>query len=173
VGKTYPREWIPHVNLANDYLQMGFFDEAVEESTAALRVAPHSALGYVNLSFAYQGLNRCQDSRAAWEQLISDGEDNELAYSHLYVLAIAQGDQSAIQKYLESWKKKSKANTPSFQIGQASVAVFSGKLRTARELTEVARQSSEAVGLKQNVGLVMALARGSLGSTDGKSETRW
>ena len=161
------------MNLANDYLQMGFFDEAVEESTAALRVAPHSALGYVNLSFAYQGLNRCQDSRAAWEQLILDGQDNELTYSHLYVLAIAQGDQAAMQRYLDAWKKKSKANTPSFQIGQASVAVFSGKLRTARELTEVARQSSEAVGLKQNVGLVMALARGSLGSTDGKSETRW
>ncbi|PYV75380.1 MAG: hypothetical protein DMG97_06515, partial [Acidobacteria bacterium] len=156
-AKTYPREWIPHVNLANDYLVIGFFDEAVEESTAALRIAPHSALGYVNLSGAYQGLNRWQDSRAAWEQLISDGEDNELTYSHLYVLAIAQGDQAAMQRYLEAWKKKSKANTQSFQIGQASVAVFSGKLRTARELTDLARQSSEAVGLKQNVGLVMAL----------------
>ncbi len=156
-AKTYPREWIPHVNLANDYLVIGFFDEAVEESTAALRVAPHSALGYVNLSFAYQGLNRWQDSRAAWEQLISDGEDNELTYSRLYMLAIAQGDQAAMRRYLESWKNKSKANTPSFQIGQASVAAFSGKLRTARELTEMSRQSSEAAGLKQNVGLVMAL----------------
>src|SRR5207245_8829248 len=124
-AKTYPREWIPHVNLANDYLQIGFFDEAVEESTAALRIAPHSALGYVNLSGAYQGLNRWQDSRAAWEQLISDGEDNELTYSHLYVLAIAQGDQEAMQGYLEGRNKKSQANPQALHIGQRAAARFS------------------------------------------------
>jgi eukaryotic-like serine/threonine-protein kinase len=156
-GKTYPRESLPHSNLAYFYNVCGFFDKGLEESTAALRVVPHSALGYVNLARADLGLNRWREARAALERLIADGEDDFKVYSMLYLVAFTQGDLAAMQKYLDLGKHKAEeGDKPFFQLSQARAASFYGKLRMARELSESARQTAEAVGFKQNVGAMAA-----------------
>jgi tetratricopeptide (TPR) repeat protein len=157
-AKTYPREWLPHDSLATNYNIIGLFEKALEESNAAVRVAPNSVFGYGNRALAYQGLNRWQESRAAREQHLAIGKDDSETYSRLYMLAFAQGDQAAMQKYLAIAKKKlQEGDIPGFQFSQAEVAVFSGKLRTARELAARAEQSAEEGGLKQNVGAIVAL----------------
>jgi eukaryotic-like serine/threonine-protein kinase len=63
-AKTYPREWLPHNNLAYNYNVCGFFDKGLEEATAVKRVAPHSALGKINLAMAYRGMNRLREAQA-------------------------------------------------------------------------------------------------------------
>jgi eukaryotic-like serine/threonine-protein kinase len=158
-AKTYPREWLPHDSLAANYNIIGLFDKAMEESTAAMRVAPHSVFGYGNLALAYQGLNRWQESRATLEQLIANGADDSTVYSCLYMVAFAQGDQAAMHKYLDiASKKLQEDDAPAFQFSQAEMAAFYGQLRTARELSERAAESAERVGFKQNAGAMVARA---------------
>src|SRR5215469_5521599 len=141
---------IPHSSLAIDNSLIGSYETALEESKAVIRLAPHSAFGYGNLALAHQGLNHWKESRSALEQLVTIGAESQ-AYCGLFVEAFAQGDQPAMQKYLEVGDKKIQASDmPTFQFNQAGVATFEGKLRTARELVDTAVRSADQVGLKQN-----------------------
>jgi eukaryotic-like serine/threonine-protein kinase len=155
-AKTYPREPIPHASLATDYSLIGSYETALEESKAVIRLAPRSAFGYGNLALAHQGLNHWKESRSALEQLITTGAESQAYYS-LFVAAFAQGDQPAMQKYLEVGDKKVQArDMPAFQFNQAGVAAFEGKLRTARELVDAAVRSANRFGLKQNQPAMLA-----------------
>jgi len=155
-AKTYPREWIPHASLAIDHCLTGSYDIALEESNALIRVDPQCPAGYWNLAIAEQGLNQWNESRSALEHLISIGAESQ-AYYRLFEIAVAEGDQSAMQKYLElAAKTVRESDMPAFQFNQASVAVFQGHLRTARELVQAAVRSADRVGLKQNQPAMLA-----------------
>lgn len=156
-AKTYPREWLPHASLATNYDIVGFFDKALEESTAMVRLAPHSAFPYANIALAYQGLNRWHESRLALERLITNSDDGFFVYSRLFMAAFAEGDKVAMQKYLHlTIDNLPKADTPRFEFSQAEIAAFHGRLRSARELTESAIRSAEQDGLKQNAAAMVA-----------------
>jgi eukaryotic-like serine/threonine-protein kinase len=155
-AKTYPRESIPHASLATDYSLIGSYETAVEESKAVIRLAPGSTFGYANLALAHQGLNHWRESRSALEELITIGAESR-AYCWLFAVAFAQGDQPAMQKYLEVGDKKVQASDMhTFQFNQAGVAAFEGKLRTARELVNTAVRAADQVGLKQNQPAMLA-----------------
>jgi DNA-binding winged helix-turn-helix (wHTH) protein/tetratricopeptide (TPR) repeat protein len=155
-AKTYPREWIPHASLAIDHSLIGSYDIALEESEAVIRVAPQHPAGYGNLAIAEQGLNHWAESRSALDRLISTGAESQ-AYCSLFALAFAQGDRSAMQKFLEIGAKKvQESDVPTFQFNQAGVAAFEGRLRTARDLVDAAVRSADRVGLKQNQPAMLA-----------------
>ena len=155
-AKTYPRESIPHASLATDYSLIGSYERALEESNAVIRLAPHSTFGYGNLALAQQGLNHWSDARVAMEQLITIGDESQ-AYSCLFTLAFAQGDQPAMEKYLEIGSKKiQESDMPTFLFNQATLAAFQGQLRNARELVDAAVRSADRVGLKQNQPAMLA-----------------
>jgi DNA-binding winged helix-turn-helix (wHTH) protein/tetratricopeptide (TPR) repeat protein len=155
-AKTFPRESIPHSSLATDYSLIGSYDRALEESKAVIHAAPRSAFGYGNLAMAEQGLNHWKESRSALTQLTTIGGESQ-AYCWLFVVAFAQGDQPAMQKYMELGAKKvQESDMPAFQFNQAGVAAFQGYLRTARELVQAAVRSADRVGLKQNQPAMLA-----------------
>lgn len=155
-ARTFPRESIPHSSLAVDYSLIGSYDNALDESNAVIRLAPRSAFGYGNLAIAEQGLNHWNASRSALERLISIGDESQ-AYCWLFEVAFAQGDQLAMQKYLEIGNSKVKASDrPIFQFNQAEVAAYQVKVRTARELVDSAVRSAHQVGLKQSQPAMLA-----------------
>jgi len=150
LAKTYPRESIPHLSLATDYSLIGEFDRAREEALLSISVAPYSAIGYGSLAIAYQGLNRWKESRAALEQAAALGGDSQ-AYTWLFVLAFAEGDEPGEKNYLEAASKKVQpSDRPAFQFNQGEAATFQGKLDMARESVEAAAQAARQMGLKQN-----------------------
>jgi eukaryotic-like serine/threonine-protein kinase len=156
-AKTYPREWFPHVSLAFDYAVIGSFGKALEESLAAVRVAPHSLYGQFSVAAAYLGLNRWQESRAGLEALIAQGREDFGVYCLLYQGALIQGDEAAMQNYLQAaMQKLEEGHTKDLRFMQAEVGAFHGQLRMARELSERAVQAAEAINFEQNVGTMLA-----------------
>jgi len=170
----YPRESFPHNSLAYHYNVIGVFDKALEESTIAVRVAPHSASGHLSLASAYFGMNRWQESRTALQPVIIQGEGDFATYCFLYVAALAQGDEAAMHTYLEGAKLRlQEGEAARLQFTQAEVAAFHGKFRIARELSERSTQAAEQVGLKQNVGAMagqQALWEAEIGNRQAASE---
>jgi len=155
-AKTYPREAIPHASLATNYNLIGSYETAIEESKAAIRIAPRATFGYGNLAIAERGLNHWNESRLNFEHLIAMGSDSE-AYASLLAVAFAQGDQAATQKYLGlAAGRIQESDTPAFQFNQAEMAAFQGKLRTAREFVDAAVRSADRIGLKQNQSSMLA-----------------
>jgi eukaryotic-like serine/threonine-protein kinase len=156
-ARTYPREWFPHVSLAFDYGVIGSFDQALEESEAAVRVDPRSAYGSTAVAGAYLGLNRWKEAKAALEPLIARGENGFYPYCFLYMSALAEGDQQAMQQYLEAAKRKLRdSDKKDFQLMQSAVAAFYGQFRTMRQFSDAAQQIAETAGFKQNVASILA-----------------
>jgi eukaryotic-like serine/threonine-protein kinase len=156
-AKTYPREWFPHISLAFDYAVIGSFDKALEESSAAVRVAPHSLYGQLGVAQAYLGMNRWHEATAALEPLIAQEREDFAPYCLLYQGALAQGDQTSMRKYLDAAKQKlQEGHAKDLQFMQAEVAAFHGQSRMARELSERAIQAAEAIDFKQNIATIMA-----------------
>jgi tetratricopeptide (TPR) repeat protein len=92
----------------------------------------------------------------ALEHLISIGAESQ-AYYRLFEIAVVEGDQPAMQKYLKLGAKTVReSDMPAFQFNQASEAVFQGHLRTARELVQAAVRSADRIGLKQNQPAMLA-----------------
>src|SRR5271157_703034 len=62
--QTYPRDSIPFNNLGSIYLQLGQFDNALENTRRAVVIDPEMLSGYLNVAMAYAGLNRVEEARA-------------------------------------------------------------------------------------------------------------
>jgi tetratricopeptide (TPR) repeat protein len=63
-AQTYPRDLIPHNNLALRYAGIGQYEKAVEEARQAILINPASANPYTNLLGAYFRLGRVDESKA-------------------------------------------------------------------------------------------------------------
>jgi eukaryotic-like serine/threonine-protein kinase len=154
----YPRERLPHDNLASYFNTTGAFDKALEESSTAVRIAPHSSSGYVNLASAYFGLNRWQESRAALEPIIARGQGDFAMYCFLYVAAWAQNDRTGMQRYLDSAQKSlSEGEMTRLQFTRAEEAASYGEFRTAHEMDERSEQIASELGLNQSAGAMAGL----------------
>jgi eukaryotic-like serine/threonine-protein kinase len=154
----YPRERLPHDNLASYYNTIGVFDKAMEESRAAVRLAPNSASGYVNLAGAYFGLNHWQESRAALEPVIARGQGDFALYCFLYVAAVAQNDQQALQNYLVAAEKNlSEGDMARFDFTRAEEMASHGRFRTAHEMDVSSEQIASELSLNQNAGAMAGL----------------
>lgn len=154
----YPREHLPHDNLALYYNTIGAFDKALEESNSAVRIAPHSSFGYVNLASAYFGLNRWQESRAALEPVIARGQGDFAMYCFLYVAAWAQNDPAGMQSYLDAAQKSlPEGEMTRLEFTRAEEAASYGKFRTAHEMDERSEQIASELGLHQSAGAMAGL----------------
>ncbi len=154
----YPREHLPHDNLALYYNTIGAFDKALEESSSAVRIAPHSSFGYVNLASAYFGLNRWQESRAALEPVIARGQGDFAMYCFLYVAAWTQNDPAGMQSYLDAAQKSlPEGEMTRLEFTRAEEAASYGKFRTAHEMDERSEQIASELGLHQSAGAMAGL----------------
>jgi len=154
----YPREGLPHDNLALYYNTIGAFDKALDESSAAVHIAPHASAGYVNLASAYFGLNRWQESRAALEPVIDRGQGDFAMYCFLYVAAWAENDTTGMQSYLDAAQKSlPEGETTRLQFTRAEETAFYGRFRTAHEMDERSEQIASELGLNQSAGAMAGL----------------
>lgn len=154
----YPRDRFPHTNLALRYNIIGEFEKAEEESDAAVRVAPYSAFGYVDLATAHFGLGQWQAARNDLQPVIARGEGDYVSYCFLYVAAIAQGDMAAADAYYqEAQKKLAAGDMARLQFTRAELEFFQGKVKEGRETAEQSEQIAWENGLKENSGAMAGL----------------
>ena len=48
-GLTYPRDWVPHLNLAANYSTLGQYEKALPETLESIRLNPDSSIYYSSL----------------------------------------------------------------------------------------------------------------------------
>ena len=99
-SETYPNDWTPWVDLANEYTQIGDYAEAVAAGTRALELEPNRAINYSVLARAYLRLNRFEDARS-WTRSRPSPKDSPGLHSTLYVIATAERDQEALARETE------------------------------------------------------------------------
>ena len=152
---VYRRDWRPRAQQANQYLALGEFEKAVEESRQALGLDPKQALSSVALARAYMGLGRLKEAKAICEQMLADNLESVHAYITLYEIAFVEGDQDRMAR--QAALAKDLPGEPLMLVAQAEAAAFSGRLRRARDLYEQAAELARRRNSEESAATLTAL----------------
>ncbi len=146
-AEVYPHDWIPCNNLCNEYFRIGQPDLAIAAGQQALRLNPSHPLPYSALAHAYQAASRFAEAKAICEKAKTEKLDNWVTHSTLYEVAVAETDETAMQRELTWFKGKPMESW--VVMDQAENAMAQGRLRRSRELYEQARTLAFKQDLKE------------------------
>jgi eukaryotic-like serine/threonine-protein kinase len=152
--QTYPRDSIPYNNLANIYMQLGQFENALVNARKCVELDSSSALGWANLASAYLGLNRPDEARATLDSALQKNL-NYIGLRFLYAnLEWAAGNDAGVEKQLQLANTGTNAQ---YQIlgYRAGIAGMRGQVRQSRQFTEQSIAAAKQVNLKEAGPMMM------------------
>jgi Flp pilus assembly protein TadD/predicted Ser/Thr protein kinase len=145
--QTYPKDFVPRVNLAVAYENRGEFDKAAEELRAAIALAPDEPLSYTNLAGVNVARGKLDEAKKTLDDAISRGIDSSGARLSLYDIAALRHDDADMARQVEAARRF----PDGFRIlqKQADFAMFQGQLSRAVEFAgQYATEASSKLGLK-------------------------
>ena len=157
-AKVYPRDDIPHNNLGVTYAQLGQQDKGLQEAQTALRLEPNAnVLAQENTGFGYLSLDRFDEARMTFNNVLAKHPDDVSAHLGLYNLAVIAQDQSSAQQHVAWAASQADAQGLFFWL-QALTAFRSGRLSKAREFIQLSNHANERDGFNENLADTQALA---------------
>jgi eukaryotic-like serine/threonine-protein kinase len=145
--EVYPHDWIPCNNLCNEYGRIGKLDLAIAAGQQALRLNPSHSFPYAALAHAYEFASRFAEAKAICERAKAEKLDNWATHSILYNIAIAETDETTMQREFDWFKGNPMESW--VVVTQANDAIALGHLRRSRELFENARMLALKQDLKE------------------------
>lgn len=143
----YPRDPVPHLNLAVTYAEIGQHEKALSEIKQALEIAPDFRV-YSNLGFTYICLNRLDEAEAGLDQGRVRGKDNEDLHQQMYTLAFLRGDQAGMHAQV-AWAAGRPGDEDALLSAQSDTEAYYGRLSKAREFSREAVDSAIRAGSKE------------------------
>jgi len=152
--RTYPRDSVPHNNLAVKYTELGEFEKGLEEAREAIRLNPNSASGHSILATCFVGLNRFDEAKEIIRRALAQKLENLRMHQNLYRMAFVRGDATAMQQEID-WAN-GKPEEYAAQTWQADGAAFSGQLKKAQEFSQRAFDLAQQRGLNEVAAQILA-----------------
>ena len=146
-ARTYPREIMPHALLAGIIFDAsGNYEKAVEEDKKAIEIDPDSAIGYSQLAFNYEYLDRLDEAINTLRQASAHKLEIGDFLVQRYDIAFLKGDHAGMDR--ETALAQGKSGTEDWiSDHQAFVSAYSGRLqeaaRLSRRAADLARQSAQ------------------------------
>jgi eukaryotic-like serine/threonine-protein kinase len=148
-AKLYPNDFIPHNNLALNYMQVGRYADAMKEASEAVRLSPDNFSAYDNLVSSYLGLGRIDEAEQAAKNMERINPDSLGNHFTKYLFAFLRRDQPAMDREL-AWAKGKSEEADVLGTMSATAAYF-GKFKQAEELEKRSEALVEARGEKESV----------------------
>jgi eukaryotic-like serine/threonine-protein kinase len=149
--QIYPREWQPRSDLAFLYNVVGQHEKAAEEAQEAIRLNPNATPPYSQLAQAFAKLNRFEEAKATYEEVLARGLDSIVVRYSIYRIAFIQGDRAKMQQQIDWARRKPDEERMHYEEGR--MAMFNGQVSRAeksfRRRIELAQQrgAKEAMSL--------------------------
>lgn len=151
--QTYPRDSVPHDNLALLYNTLGQHEKALSNALEALQLDSKDPFAYQNASDAYLSLNRYDESRAIIDQGVRQGVEPWSVHLDLLDMALINGDFPTFQREVE--RTQGKPEEPIFRMLYANGLCTLGKVRAARDAYARALSSAQQKHLKEFTGGIL------------------
>ena len=102
--RDFPKDDLPHGNLANSFGYFGHYEKAAAETREELRLAPdqNQVVAYTNLAMYYLALNRLDEARATLGKGSAQQVDAPYFLTAIYYLAFLQSDNATMQQQVTS-----------------------------------------------------------------------
>ena len=146
--RLYPNDFIPHNNLALNYMFFGRYQEALKEALEAVRLSPNNASARENLIGSFIGLGRFDEAEQANKELASVNPDYSTVHSNNYFFAFLRGDKSAMDS--EAQWSKGKPDEADFTATLALTALFFGQWKKSEDLSRRAIDLFKSQDRKEN-----------------------
>jgi tetratricopeptide (TPR) repeat protein/predicted Ser/Thr protein kinase len=141
-----PQAPIPRNLLGLAYMDLGFYQKAVDELQQLLTLSPHYLVGAENLATALQALGRYDQAEAALHEIQGEEKSIDL-HSASYQLALLRSDKSTMERE-QTWIAQ-KLDDPLAVSFQASIDLFAGHIKRARQSTQHAVTMAVGSNLKE------------------------
>ncbi|HEY6905499.1 MAG TPA: serine/threonine-protein kinase, partial [Candidatus Acidoferrales bacterium] len=140
-AQTYPRDSIPHQNLAVAYGEFGDYNQQLRYAQETVNLT-HTD-GYALLAGAYLSLNRLDEAKATAQEALSRNLDVSTIHMTMYGVDFVQHDMAAANRELDALAGKPFFGAVAF-VFQANTARYNGQFAKARELAQRAVDSLRA-----------------------------
>jgi eukaryotic-like serine/threonine-protein kinase len=154
--QTYPRDLIPYIDLAGNYMIVGQWERALPEAQQALQLDPQNVFTWVNLVFIYFALNRPEEAKVTLDQ--AQARNLDVYFFHLgrYYAAFLSNDSQGMKQQL-SWGA-GRAEEHWVLAAQSDTETYFGRLVKAREFSQGAIDSARAEDAKETAAFYQANA---------------
>jgi serine/threonine protein kinase len=146
-AQSYPRDFIPHNNLSNNYLDLGQNEKGVAEARESLNLHPN-AQDYGGLAYGYLALNRFEEAKSITEEALAKNFDSGLQRRVLYSLAFLQRNAAAMQQQL-AWATSGPAVGVFLLGSQSRSEAYFGRLARSKESFRHAVEQARRVHLDE------------------------
>ncbi|MGO4882643.1 MAG: protein kinase domain-containing protein [Bryobacteraceae bacterium] len=152
-ARTYPREMVPHGFLGGIvYEALGEYQKAVAESKKTVEIDPDSAIGYSQLAFNYEYLDRLGEARNTLKQAASRNLENGDFIVQRYDIGFLGGDPAGMEREVALAQGKSGVEDW-ISDHEAFVSAYSGRLQEARRLARRAADLAQQAGQRDRAAL--------------------
>ena len=147
--QDYPRADLPLSHLLGAvYPAMGEYEKGVEAGQAALRINPNWPPTYYLLISSYVALNRIEEAKAAYAEVVRRKLDSSRFDLGLYQIAFLEHNPAEMAR-LVARSKGIPGVEDELLISEADTAGYYGRLADARKLSLEAAESAERAKLKE------------------------
>ncbi|MGD0734881.1 MAG: winged helix-turn-helix domain-containing protein [Terracidiphilus sp.] len=134
-AETYPHDWAPWINLADEYTQLGQYPSAITAARQALEMEPKAPINSSVLARACRRAGRYAEAKTIGQQAIDRNVDSTGLHATLFDIASAENDRDALaretrwaQDHPDAWYRWY------FVDRQAEAAISAGKYQQAKDL---------------------------------------
>jgi tetratricopeptide (TPR) repeat protein len=150
--QSYPRDFLPPANLGNQYVKLGQWEKALQETQDALRLEPNNALLPANLASMQLALNRTEDARTTVDQALARKLETALLHHAWYETAFLRDDRETMQQQL-AWAAGRAGEEDWLLSAQSDTEAYFGRLGKAREFSQRAIDSANRANAKETAAL--------------------
>ena len=150
--QSYPRDFIPHINLGSNSTALGQYDKAVAETQEGLRLEPNTLASYGNLGQNLLALNRPDDAKVTFEEALARKLDGGGLRVWIYYLAFLRGDSAQMEQQVSWGAGKPGAEDPLLSA-QSDTEAYFGRLAKARDFSRRAVDSAVRADSKETAAL--------------------
>src|SRR5713101_1281446 len=147
-AQTYPRDYMPSVNLCIIYGNVGQYDKALVEARESLRLGPANGYIYTSLVTSYINLNRLQEAQATADEALAKNIDSAPLHITLYQLAFLKNDAAGMAQQV-AWSAGKPGVEDVLLASEANTVAFSGRLAKAREFSRRAVSAAKRAEEKE------------------------
>ncbi|PYV57523.1 MAG: hypothetical protein DMG91_06590 [Acidobacteria bacterium] len=148
----YPHDYIPHLNLAGNFLAIGQPEKAMPELEEARRLEPNDVACYANLAAVFVELNRPDDAKSMVDEALSYKLDHEQLHLMTYWIAFLRGD-SALMEQQVAWGAGKPGVEGVLLSVQSDTEAYYGRTTKARDFLRRALDSAVRADARESAAL--------------------
>jgi serine/threonine protein kinase/Flp pilus assembly protein TadD len=149
-AQTYPRDWVPHLNLGTNYATVGQYEKALAETLDSVRLDPGSSVSDSVLMGIYGSLNRLDEAKSVYEQALA--RKLEGVHPQRYAVAFLEEDGAEMQRQL-AWAVGRSGWEDSLLSMHSDTQAYAGRFMKARELSRQAADAAKRNDQKETAAL--------------------